>query len=351
MRKRSLAGSLDPMDWKEIVKGTTSPDISYLAQSQETVYISTCGSLSFQIKEDLAQIFELATKRRQSIILGMDQDSAGAKMTETLIHMLEKAGCSYQIEIPGLGKDWNDTLIQLPNLPEKVKEFQREIAERQSELPKESKHKASQVDEKPTGKEKVVAGQEEKQAGQGKEKTARTRSLSGDEKKGPQVGDDPSVLYPLTMLKGDIMEAKKLVLVSSRRKGLALYEGERKKYSAFPSSSHSCCIHVSKKALHLLEHSLGSLLRSLPHRSEIKFVLATDKETTQVIAPLLEKYKLSYSQEEGKAVSPNLARGIGIAARALLGRRSTSPGLDSDEDEIDEEKKRRRKARRKGYRI
>ena len=75
-------------------------------------YISTCGSLSVGIKQDLSKVFETAAKQGQQVILGMDKDQAGLRMTRALTKMLAAKGCSYRIAQPALGKDWNECLLQ-----------------------------------------------------------------------------------------------------------------------------------------------------------------------------------------------------------------------------------------------
>ncbi|WP_083758855.1 toprim domain-containing protein [Candidatus Amoebophilus asiaticus] len=56
--------------------------------------MSTCGNLTDGIKRDLGQIFELASKSNQRVVVALDNDKAGINMGEVLSHMLEQAQCN-----------------------------------------------------------------------------------------------------------------------------------------------------------------------------------------------------------------------------------------------------------------
>lgn len=75
-----------------------------------TAFLSTCGSLTEQIKKDVGTIFKMAAEKNQHVVLAMDNDAAGKDMTKSLVAMAEAARCKYQVEIPAVGKDWNDQL-------------------------------------------------------------------------------------------------------------------------------------------------------------------------------------------------------------------------------------------------
>ena len=77
-----------------------------------TMYLATCGSLSAGILKDLKQIFDLAHQKGQEIVLALDNDAAGRKMTQQIAHILERKPHRYHIATPPQGKDWNEFLTQ-----------------------------------------------------------------------------------------------------------------------------------------------------------------------------------------------------------------------------------------------
>ncbi len=78
---------------------------------QSTMYISTCGSITENIKKDLTFIFEKGYK----VVLSFDNDAAGKKMTKTLENILKKKDIGYEVAFAKQGKDWNDELNSIKN--------------------------------------------------------------------------------------------------------------------------------------------------------------------------------------------------------------------------------------------
>ncbi len=78
---------------------------------KSTAFLSTCGSLYEQGNKDLAVVFKMAAEKGQTIVLAMDNDLAGQKMVSHLAIIAQGANCKYEIEIPTIGKDWNDQLV------------------------------------------------------------------------------------------------------------------------------------------------------------------------------------------------------------------------------------------------
>lgn len=72
-----------------------------------TMYVSTCGSLSAGIQQDLQHLFARAKDQKQEVVLALDNDLAGRKMTNTLAELLAQQGLAYQVSLPPQGKDWN----------------------------------------------------------------------------------------------------------------------------------------------------------------------------------------------------------------------------------------------------
>ena len=179
-----------------------------------------------------------------------------------------------------------------------------------------------------------------------------------DKEKGIQVDTSDSLLPPLSVLKGDIREAKELVLVSSPLDALVHYEEQVKKGNT-TSLDKVCYMYVNERTGKELERPLESLVSLLPTREEIKVTLATSQETTKAIEPLLERYRTTYSSEKVTLMQPQVAsyssgrKLVGIAL-ALISS-STAARMNTqgsyNEDETEEEKKKRAKARRMGYRL
>jgi hypothetical protein len=76
----------------------------------KTMYFATCGNLSVEILRSLENIFEQANAKNQEIILAFDNDISGRKMTKELERLLQEKQCKYRVDVPELGKDWNESL-------------------------------------------------------------------------------------------------------------------------------------------------------------------------------------------------------------------------------------------------
>ena len=80
------------------------------AAMPNTMYVSTCGSLAAGIQQDLQHLFERAKDQKQEVVLALDNDLAGRKMTRALAELLAQQGLAYQVSFPPQGKDWNEYL-------------------------------------------------------------------------------------------------------------------------------------------------------------------------------------------------------------------------------------------------
>ena len=96
----------------QLNKAAKTNDTTLKETIDKTMYVATCGNISANILSDLRQIFEMAHKKSQHIVLAFDNDAPGKKMTEQLRHVLGEKVHSYAIATPLVGKDWNDTLTQ-----------------------------------------------------------------------------------------------------------------------------------------------------------------------------------------------------------------------------------------------
>lgn len=76
----------------------------------KTMYLATCGNLSVEINKSLEHIFERAQAANQEVILAFNNDVSGRKMTQELARLLQEKQCTYRVELPELGKDWNEAL-------------------------------------------------------------------------------------------------------------------------------------------------------------------------------------------------------------------------------------------------
>jgi hypothetical protein len=93
------------LNWRQIKIGQANYN-----PSEKLALLSTCGSLTGSIEKDLMVIMEMASANGQTITIAMDNDRAGRKMAQDLIHIAEQARCPYTVEVPTIGKDWNEML-------------------------------------------------------------------------------------------------------------------------------------------------------------------------------------------------------------------------------------------------
>jgi hypothetical protein len=192
-----------------------------------TAFLSTCGNLTEQRKKDLRIVFEMAQANDQTIVLGMDNDLAGRKMRETLVHIAEESGCRYEVETPRVGNDWNEQLY----LKEKDNVGQA-ISERRWEMFEENNYEQSILAKIAIEKETVEAFKDTIKVGEkymitalremGKEKISSTWFLKvkANNKFSTITDEVPAV----SILKGNPQEASELVLVTSPLDALVHYQ-------------------------------------------------------------------------------------------------------------------------------
>jgi hypothetical protein len=113
-------------------------------ETKDTVFVSTCGSLSMGIKRDIEQVCQMAKEREHKVVLGFDNDVAGRKMTEVVAVGLREEGVKYEVVAPKHGKDWNDELkwVNNPSL-QRDEEMDQRMEQVKSELFQETEYEKS----------------------------------------------------------------------------------------------------------------------------------------------------------------------------------------------------------------
>ncbi|MCP3660568.1 MAG: hypothetical protein GY830_09765, partial [Bacteroidetes bacterium] len=96
----------------EFIKDNTQNELeNKMKEVKSTMYVSTCGSITEKIKQDLIPIFNKSSK----VILAFDNDSAGKRMTKKLENILDEKNIQYESIFPKQHKDWNDELSAIKN--------------------------------------------------------------------------------------------------------------------------------------------------------------------------------------------------------------------------------------------
>lgn len=78
--------------------------------NQDTAYVSIAGSLSTAQPELLRGLMTKATERGARLVVALDNDEGGRKMTQQLLELARGAGATVTVDVPSVGKDWNDQL-------------------------------------------------------------------------------------------------------------------------------------------------------------------------------------------------------------------------------------------------
>ncbi|MHB9147664.1 MAG: MobV family relaxase [Candidatus Amoebophilus sp.] len=105
------------LNWRQIKIGQAHHN-----PSEKLALLSTCGSIKGSMENDLMVIMEMARINGQTITIAMDNDRAGRKMAQQLIHIAEQARCTYTVEVPTIGKDWNEMLTSKAMLLDRKQE-------------------------------------------------------------------------------------------------------------------------------------------------------------------------------------------------------------------------------------
>ena len=87
--------------------------LSYKQQhgNANALYVSTCGSLTKDVKEELAGVLKSAQAHRQSVVLAFDRDEAGVKMNRAVEALCQGASAQYIIINTTTGEVDEDVLL------------------------------------------------------------------------------------------------------------------------------------------------------------------------------------------------------------------------------------------------
>ncbi|TSJ80167.1 MAG: plasmid recombination protein (plasmid) [Candidatus Cardinium sp.] len=92
-----------------------------------TMYVSTCGSLSEDVKRELANVFSNAKENGWSVTLAFDNDKAGSHMDKEVRELADACLVNCKSSIPSQFKDWNEELVYSLGRQEMLKKLQKEL--------------------------------------------------------------------------------------------------------------------------------------------------------------------------------------------------------------------------------
>lgn len=75
-------------------------------------YISTCGNLIKQVKEELERVIKTVKSTNKELLLSFDNDPKGIEMSKQVEKMCEEIGVTPKSIQPSIGKDWNEELMR-----------------------------------------------------------------------------------------------------------------------------------------------------------------------------------------------------------------------------------------------
>lgn len=75
-------------------------------------YISTCGNLTRQVKEELEQVIKTVKSTNKELLLSFDNDPKGIEMSKEVEKMCKNIGVKPKLIQPSIGKDWNEELMK-----------------------------------------------------------------------------------------------------------------------------------------------------------------------------------------------------------------------------------------------
>ena len=344
-------------------------------QAANTLFLSTCGNLTDQIKRDLEQLFDVAHQKEQMVVLALDNDPAGRHMTETLSHMLAEARCSYQVAIPTQGKDWNEALVG-GRRQQAAHEASKAIAQSQWQAFEPTSYEVSMLRQLGIARHTFEAFQNSIQVNEQAVLVALRDCKAGElvgswglhraKEQGLQelITEAPAAL---TTIKGSLAAAQQIVLVSSPWEALLHYQKQvhtprmflanadelrqhcqtkaqeqqpAQSYPAFPAHepkqqeliqeksqlANTCYVHVNPNAKQSLEDALDQLLLVASQKQQ-ELILACssgNNPTAQLVEALLKQRSCQYTQAwlalppNGPPLSPQLGRVISLVS-ALAG--------------------------------
>lgn len=326
--------------WKQVKAGTTQEKTN--TNADRTAFISTCGNLTFQIKKDIRMILESASRNDQTVIIAMDNDLAGKKMAEDIIHIAQESQCMYQVEVPTLGKDWNDVLVNKAQIPDQKQE--RQLSEKQWEIFEDKPYENSLLAEiginKTTYEEfKGVIKTDEKTilvALKENSHTAGTWSLNQNRKEElkESVSDSPPVL---SILKGDLEQAKKVIIVTSPLDGLIHFQNQKKDSSGFKEKEDKVCyIYANTSFQDKLQYAIIEFKNKIENKKIMLVNRTTNDQIEQKVEHFLQQEKLNYTKNN---ISSNILTGGMNLLSTLLDMNKTSLAYEEDEEYSEKRKK------------
>jgi hypothetical protein len=385
-------------EWRVVV-GAKQASVSY--DQQATVYLSTCGNITNQIRKDLKTVCKLAYEQGKTVVLAMDKDKAGSEMAQSLVHMLKEVGTNYHIEAPTLGKDWNDTLTQAPLLPETVKEAAMRQAEitkacellerktyQDSVLPQlgieqetlagfKDQVKATErsvvmtlhpigVDPKIQPTQAAVINNQEVGAEKPAQAVVGSWSLSVDQQGSIQLPVSEG-LPPLATLRGELVQASQVVLVCSPFDALLHYQASQQRHRAEAAPRPPVEVAASRQLLDSTCYVyVGRKGYDSPHPFEVVTGMFKNNKTRLLLAirgdqdsrfnsleARLQQQGVCYSKE---LIDTNalvykklnlLARSLGLLQGGLGAR---AIGEDEADEDPEEEQQRKKIRKKQGYR-
>ncbi|ACE06242.1 hypothetical protein Aasi_0873 [Candidatus Amoebophilus asiaticus 5a2] len=218
--------------WKHVRKATQQA--KELDKDQgKTAYLSTCGYLSPSMYEDFKQVAKLAKEDKKTVVVAFNADTDGQSMARSLAYVLKNEDVAYRVEVPLQGKSWNEVLTQKRDLHrlEDSKSIAAKTWAAFEEKPYEASllhqigiekdtHEAFRNVIKTNEKEILVALQRDSS----KENVVSTWNLNWDKEKGYKEYIDPGPV--ISILKGNIRQAERVVLTTSPLDALLHYQKE-----------------------------------------------------------------------------------------------------------------------------
>lgn len=80
--------------------------------TQDTLYVCSCGSLSREIRKDIDYIMEYAKKKNIRTTLAFGNDPTGKELHSELVSISKDKALYYSIDTPPMGESWNEKLWQ-----------------------------------------------------------------------------------------------------------------------------------------------------------------------------------------------------------------------------------------------
>ena len=117
---------IDALSHRQVKLEEAGEDAVARQRVAETVYLSTCGTLSKGIEEELGVWLQRAKEEGYAVSLAFDNDRAGRAITRRLSKRLEAQGQHFSVESAPVCKDWN-AYLQHKGMCEEKGRIPREV--------------------------------------------------------------------------------------------------------------------------------------------------------------------------------------------------------------------------------